>query len=204
MAINKEFKLLEESILSTLGIKYSGLRWCELGDQIYYGPPPCAAKKIYTKCGVLHTSIDINGLNGSIALDLDQPIPSNFIDSFDVVTNYGTTEHINNQYEVFKSIHNMCKCSGVILHGVPLIFNWAKHCRYYYTKDFFAQLAKLCNYSVVDLRILNSNSYLVPKNLVVSVYRKVDNSPFISKELFDSIPGIYDSKFINASGCKRG
>lgn len=187
--INNTFKAYEESILKKLGVDYSGLCWCELGNQVYSGKP---AKNMYVSKGVVHTSIDINGKLGALSLDLDNPVPKNLCDKFDVVTNYGTTEHVNNQYSVFRNIHSMCKRGGIMLHGVPVVGQWPKHCRYYYSDQFFMALSSLCAYTLVDLRILNAGAYEFPNNLVVCVLRKGSRS-FPPAETFLSIKGITDS-----------
>ena len=104
MAINNIFKTYEETILRRLNVTYSGLHWCELGNQRFGS---VAAKTVYQRKGVIHTSIDINGLDGAIPLDLDTPIPANMRQKFRVVTNYGTSEHVNNQYSAFKNVHDL-------------------------------------------------------------------------------------------------
>lgn len=197
MGIKNDFKKYEEDNLDLLNIDYDGLNWCELGNQDYYGEP---AKKMYELKGVNHTSIDINGKDESLPLDLDSPIPNNLKNKFNVVTNYGTSEHVNNQYELFKSIHMMCKRNGIMIHGVPLIGNWPKHCRYYYSKLFFEELSKLCDYQIADIRILDTGTYKLPKNLVVCVLIKKTGKFFISKEKFDTINDLKDSRNMSKTG----
>jgi len=197
MGINNDFLKYEEDNLNLLNIDYDGLNWCELGDQDYNGEP---AKKMYELKGVNHTSIDISGNGESIAIDLDLPVPNNLKNKFDVVTNYGTSEHVNNQYELFKNIHIMCKRNGIIIHGVPLIGNWPKHCRYYYSKLFFEELSKLCDYKISDLIILNSGLYGYPRNLVACVLIKKTGKFFISKDKFDNINDLIDSKNMTKTG----
>jgi hypothetical protein len=198
MGIKKFFITnFEEVFLHSLGKEYNGLIWCELGNQEFYGIP---AKKMYESKGVIHTSIDINGQDGAIPLNLDNPIPKNLENKFDVVTNYGTTEHINNQYEVFKNIHLMCKQNGLMIHGVPLIGNWPNHCRYYYSKLFFEQLLHYCNYLYVSIEILTTDYYKSPNNLVVAVLVKKENNLFISDLDFQKINGLQDSKNTRNTG----
>lgn len=198
MAIIKLFKEYEEGILKKLGLSYEGLMWCELGNQDFYDGNP--AKKYYQSKGVKHTSIDINGKDGALPINLDNDIPVTLQDKFDVITNYGTTEHVNNQYKVFKNIHVICKQNGVIIHGVPLIGHWPKHCRYYYSKLFFEELASLCNYQIVDLIILKKDHYKSPQNLVVNVSIKKENNMFIDENQFKQIKGIFDSKNLKNTG----
>jgi len=188
--INETFKKYEESILQKLKISYSGLDLCELGNQSYAGK---MAKQMYTAKGVKHTSIDINGLGGSLKLNLDSPLPKNLENKFSVVTNYGTSEHVNNQYSTFKNIHVVGKVGCIMIHGVPLIGHWLKHSRYYYSTQFFIELSIACNYRLVDFQILNTAHYSSPKNLVACVLRKDKNTPFISLKKFSSLSGLQDS-----------
>jgi hypothetical protein len=198
MGITKNFHDYEQDILKILRMKYDTLLWCELGNQSFYTGN--SAKKYYESKGVMHTSIDINGKDGALPIDLDNTVPSNLENKFDIITNYGTTEHINNQYQVFKNIHVMCKQNGIMIHAIPLIKNWPKHCRYYYSILFFQELSNYCNYQIIDLQILNKDYYKFPNNLVVSVLKKKEENNFITKDKFDQINGIQDSKNLKNTG----
>jgi hypothetical protein len=75
----------ERDSLNCAGLDYPGLAWCELGNQRIHRRP---ANKVYLARGVAkHVCIDLNGRDGSLALDLDQPIPAELQQQFDVVTN---------------------------------------------------------------------------------------------------------------------
>jgi hypothetical protein len=200
MAITLDVKRYEEKMLNTLNIKYTGLSWCELGNQIYYGPPRCVAKKLYVEMGVQHTSMDINGQDGALKIDLDQPIADEFLNKFDVITNYGTIEHVDNQYEAFRSVHRMCKCGGVVIHGFPLVGNWPKHCRYYYSKEFVANLVDSCDYKLIAFRSLTKGRYAFPKSVISCVLIKQNERDFLTEEEFAKLAGLTDSKFINRTG----
>lgn len=199
----------EQNILNRLGIKYEGLEWCELGNQTYYNAYTFTrvsrqnimpAKKMYVAKGVNHTSIDINGRSGAIKLNLDYPVPVCLINKFDVVTDYGTIEHIANQYSAFSNVHYMCKKNGIMLHVVPAIGNWKGHCSYYYSEQFFISLAKLCKYTLIDSTLFNTGFTKYPRNLVVSVLKKVDSLDFISKKVFFNISGVVNTDNISKTG----
>jgi hypothetical protein len=190
MGIIQSIKTYEENIILKLCGKYTGLYWCELGNQIYNKIP---AKKIYEKLGVKHTSIDLNERDGSLPLNLCNP-QTQLYNQFDVITNYGTSEHVNNQYGIFKNIHEMCKINGIMIHGVPLIKNWQNHCRYYYSIEFFLKLSQKCNYKIYDLKIYDKDYYVFPNNLVLCVYIKNDSNVFIQEDEFSLITGIVDNK----------
>ena len=188
MGITKQFKEYEEILFKKLKISYKNLTLCELGDQ-FYGS--ISAKLIYESLGVFHTSIDLNGRGGSLPLDLCEPVPIELENKFDVITNYGTSEHVNDQFNVFYNIHKMCKINGIMIHGLPCIGNWKNHCRYYYSQKVFNNLAKINNYDILELTTLTTEKYQFPKNLIVAVLRKTNNF-FIDNKKFNEIE-IYDS-----------
>jgi hypothetical protein len=188
MAIIESIRIYEERLLQSLNIEYNGLRLVELGNQTYNGKP---AKKLYEAKGVIHTSIDINGKDGALPLDLSHLITEPI--RCDLLTNYGTTEHVANQYECFNNIHNMVAVNGIMIHGVPFVNNWAKHGRYYFTPNFFTSLSVLCGYKIIDIQILNEGFYKFPKNLVLAVLQKNKDNEFIGEHEFGQIVGIIDS-----------
>lgn len=191
MGILRVIKNYEEDQLHELNINYKGLNWLELGNQDFEGKP---AKVVYQEQGVIHTSIDLNGSDEALPLDLSQPI--SLKKKFDVITNYGTSEHVNDQYECFKNIHNLSKKGGVIIHGVPLIGNWRKHGRYHYSEEFFSQLASACKYEIQSLQILDKDHYSSSKNLIIVTFVNKKGGSFISKEKFESLGGLLDSGYM--------
>ena len=170
MGITKLIDEYERSILRSLDIGYSGLKWCELGNQRTWNRK--SAKEMYVTRGVDHTSIDLNGQDGALKLDLEKKLPDNLVGKFDVVTNYGTVEHINNQTAVFFNVHELCKEDGIMFHGFPFVLNWPRHGRYYYAREFADSLAKVCNYNLVDVGLLDSEEYKYPRNLLMVTLRK--------------------------------
>lgn len=194
--INAIFNNYEADVLRRVGLSYSGLVMCELGNQWFFcgkGTVSQSAKVAYEGRGAQHTSIDINGRDGALPLDLDLPVPKDLENKFELITNYGTTEHVNNQYSVFKNIHVMGKPGCVMIHGVPFVGNWHKHGRYYYSRPFFKGLANLCGYTLIDLGVVKVARYKFPHNLLACVLRKEKATPFISAKKFSSIDGLVDS-----------
>lgn len=129
-----------------------------------------------------HVSIDITGLDGSLPYDLNNlDLPN--IGEFDLVTNFGTTEHIEpNQYEPFKNIHKFCKLNGVMIHEVPAVGGWNGHCKFYYDENFFLQLADENNYEIIELK---RNTYEVG-DLLFAALRKAGNDFKSSKSSLES------------------
>lgn len=95
---------------------YSDIKMLELGNQIFQDDTlireeslPHSAKEYYMNMGVEHTSIDLNGEDGALQIDLSKPIPEEYNNKFDIVTNFGTAEHVDNQFECWRNIHNSLK-----------------------------------------------------------------------------------------------
>ena len=113
---------------------------------------------IYKKISINNYScIDLNGLNNSLKLDLNEDLQSiNKIDKkFSLVTNFGTSEHCSNQFNFFKNSHELCKVNGYMIGIVP--FQKAlNHGFFNYQPIFFSELAKANNY---DLELFWSASY---------------------------------------------
>jgi hypothetical protein len=182
MISDKAFEF-EQKVLKKLGMKYLGLRICELGNQTARNT---SAKYIYGGWGALHVSIDINGSDGSLQLDLAKDIPTELNGIFDLVTNHGTLEHVDNQYMAFNNAHHLCKLNGVILHMMPLEGHWPLHSRYYYNTKIMSRMAEVCSYEVVDNMEFNNGWGWN----IASVFIKTQNT-FPPEKTFSNI-GIVD------------
>lgn len=70
---------------------------------------------------------------------------------WDIVTNFGTSEHIFNQSAFMNNCHNLVSEGGFLLHAVPTS-SGADHGFYNYHPTFFRSLATANNYSILDIR----------------------------------------------------
>jgi hypothetical protein len=190
MGIRAALVQFERESLDHCALDFPGLKWCELGNQRIGNKP---AKEAYLTYGVQdHVAIDLNGKDGAMPLNLDDPVPFMFAGQFDVITNYGTSEHVNDQYHLFKNAHDMCKVNGIIINIVPREGHWPGHCRYYYTELFKESLAEACDYELVHSALLDQGYYGPPKNLLAFTFRK-RREEFISRERFRQVEGLVDS-----------
>ena len=197
MGIRAPLMQFERQSLDLCNLEFPGLRWCELGNQRIDRKP---AKDVYLAHGVdAHIAIDLNGKDGAMPLNLDDPVPFVFREQFDVITNYGTSEHVNDQYNVFKNAHDMCKMNGIIINIVPREGHWPGHCRYFYTELFTTSLAEACGYELVLGNVIDHDMYQAPKNLVAFTYRKCQ-SEFISPEEFAKVDGLVDTGDTSRTG----
>ena len=150
MSILKEVVDLMDVACKNMNLTYSDIRICELGDQMmWHGCSFRTGKDYFVAKGVKeHISIDWNGKNGALKRDLANPV-NEWKGYFDMVTNHGTTEHVWNQYQVFRNIHNFCRPGGTMIHAVPIIGGWAKHCSFHYDTVFFDLLAECAGYKCI-------------------------------------------------------
>jgi hypothetical protein len=177
-------------------------RLCELGDQLLIdddGNVTGVAKDLYESLGFAHTSMDINGRHGAVPVDLERPVPPEFVGAFDIVTDYGTLEHVNGQYQAFRNVHLMCREGGVMIHHLPLAGTYPKHCRYYYTLEFMEGLARACGYDVILPDVLDDSDGQTVKKLVAVAFVKTAGD-FISEEEFDGLPGVTDTGDLTHTG----
>lgn len=66
------------------------------------------------------------------------------------MTNFGTGEHIKDQYDFFRNVHNLTRIGGAMVHVAPPVGGWQKHvCYYYYEKSFFRLLSRKIGYRIV-------------------------------------------------------
>lgn len=164
----------------------AGLRMAELGNQSLRKDVlgvQVPAKKFFEAMGIVHVSIDINGKDGALALDLRQPIARpDLLESFDVVTNFGTLEHVDRQYPAWLNTHRLAKTGGLFLHLLPRTGSWPGHCDIRYRDDFVPALAKACGYDVVKLY---NHDIDADHRLIAAVLRKT-GAAFPTEENFVS------------------
>jgi hypothetical protein len=103
-------------------------------------------------------SIDINGAYKSYKFDLNKDINDkyNFKETFDLVINNGTGEHVFNQYLLFLNLHNITKKGGLMLNILPFV-DWINHGFYNFNPIFFADLAASNSYKILKIALANRN-----------------------------------------------
>ena len=153
-------------------------------------------KEYFTNNGINHISINWNGNNGALKIDLTLPLDDKFCNFFDLVTNCGTTEHIELQYEVFKNLHNCAKVGCFFTNSVPLDTEQNievngtptnPHGLYEYHTKFFEGLCKLCDYKIININ--TDRATWAPNNqgYCNAIYKKINNNSFISKTEFEQL-----------------
>jgi len=195
MGYNKfNLKLIHDIIDNNNNVK----EFLELGNQYINNTELDIDERVgkiyFTKLGYNHTSIDWNGQDGAIKMDLTKDIDEEYIGKFDIVTNAGTTEHIRGQYTVFKNLHNFGKETCFYVNSLPLDTNQNQelynrrtnpHGLYEYNTKFFELLCESCNYEIIDINtdigVWGGNHFCN------ATYKKTKDSYFISQENFKEL-----------------
>lgn len=166
---------------------------CELGDQQFMSCSPFKefswTKEYFDNNGYEYLSIDLNGLGGSLVLDLDKPIiEKTLINKFDIVTNFGTLEHTLNLYQGLKNMHDLCTTDGFMFHVGPSPTFWKGHGNWYLDTDFYDKLGKLCDYEILEVFKRKLEVGGVDSVQTHCVFKKKKESVFCSIEDFNKLP----------------
>lgn len=143
------------------------------------------ARDLWNWLGFEYASIDIDGSPGSIPLDLNyDSIPGKHAGKYQLVTNFGTTEHVANQLNAFKIIHDLTAVGGVMIHHLPAQ-GMINHGLVNYNPKFFWMLARSNGYKWVymDFAVADT-SYPVPQNVADFV---VASEPAARKRMDQSV-----------------
>src|SRR5262245_49655545 len=96
-----------------------------------------------------YRSIDLTDPRADHAIDLNRPLPQD-IGRYDVVTNFGTTEHVFNIGQTFANIHNLLKVGGIQIHTLPA-YGYIDHGFYNIHPCVYVDMAGANAYDIVDL-----------------------------------------------------
>jgi SAM-dependent methyltransferase len=111
--------------------------------------PP--SRPFWRSIGFQYATIDLDTRHDAIPLDLNtDQVPERLRRQFDLVINTGTTEHVANQAQAFRIIHDLTRKGGVMFHEVPA-GSW-NHGLVNYTPKFFLLLHKQNDYQQVYMR----------------------------------------------------
>lgn len=152
------------------------------GSLEHLSPDAPPARDFYQWLGFEYSAIDIDGTPGSVPLDLNfDEAPATHRRSYHLVTNCGTTEHLANQLNAFKVIHDLCAVDGVMVHELPFQ-GYMNHGLINYNPKFFWMLARSNGYETILMDFsAGGMGYDVPDNILefVGKFARVTNrSPF--------------------------
>lgn len=145
--------ILPETAAMVMGIPLpAGFSVCELGDQMMSGgKAPTLAEPFYRGrgCG-RYVALDGNG-RGTFTVDLNDPLPALPLGGpFDLVTDFGTGEHIFDQAQVWRTLHALVAPGGLIAIDRPTQ-GYAAHCFYTITTGLIEDVADANGYDVRHL-----------------------------------------------------
>ena len=171
------------------------VRLLELGNQSIrknaqknYKINTTISKEYFLSLGCNHHSIDWNGLDGAIPLDLTLPLPiPKFMKYFDIVTDFGDMEHVRGfvdwmegvgHWNAWKNIHDMGKAGCLYVHTIPMVGSFSGHGSYHYTLEFFENLCRANDYRILFLKGVQCNPVTNNREYVFCSYIKTEDKPF--------------------------
>jgi SAM-dependent methyltransferase len=170
-------------------IPWYGLRMLELGNQHFHDNESHLmerdgshiVKAWFEKRGVEHVSIDTNGQDGALRRDICADLSD--LGQFDIVTNFGSSEHVDDQAKCWQAFDTLCRPGGVMVHAVPLIGHWPHHCRFRYSKGFFEELVRLNGYRKLHLSFDEHCGR--DRNLIFAAMMKRSKNAFFASPMID-------------------
>ena len=169
----------------------------ELGAQnlyLYEYPEQPYADVHYKRHGIDYTCIDLSGENKALQLNLGEHLPIDGL--FDLVTDFGTSEHIGSNgkhdfgsfYQCLKSKHDLLRVGGIMISENPKTGNWPFHGFNYYTTEFYEKLAEANGYEIHELGEHPAMGNERDGWNVFCMIQKSTGQPFMSKSAFKDLP----------------
>jgi len=114
---------------------------------------PLTAEQFHKGLGFTdYACIDADGNNGAHVFDLNLDLRDayGFTEKFDLVTNHGTSEHVFNQFQCFKNVHELLRVGGVALHVLPFE-GYLNHGYFNYQPSMFVDMAIANQYELLGM-----------------------------------------------------
>lgn len=123
-----------------------------------------------------YTSIDWNGKDGALALDCNEPL--HLPTTYDIVTNFGFSEHVSNQPAFWENNHEALKLGGIMCGVTPCPGDWPTHGILQPHIDFYWDLAAANDYWPEGIWINEARA----RRTVCYRMRKTSDRPFVMPE----------------------
>ncbi|MBO4223120.1 hypothetical protein [Bradyrhizobium neotropicale] len=142
------------SFLARYGVSPDDTSINQISNGSGYGPAGGANQsfigEVLEQAGLTYLSFDIAKGYRTRIFDLNtERIPDDLMSSFDTVLNFGTTEHVFDQLNAFRVIHDATKVGGYIVHDLPMS-GYVDHGYFCYTPRFLFDLSGHNEYEVID------------------------------------------------------
>jgi hypothetical protein len=145
-----------------------------------------ASQPFWESLGFTYNAVEYGGHRGVTSLDLNRDsVPFSLRSSYDLVVNAGTTEHVVNQDNAFRVIHDLTKVGGVMMHEVPA-GGMLTHGVVSYNPQFFWLLCRDNAYEVIDLTVAHAVDAPVSNDVLQSNARYARSPNAIQSRL--SVP----------------
>tara|TARA_B100002051_G_C16744901_1_gene646877 strand:- start:7061 stop:7948 length:888 start_codon:yes stop_codon:yes gene_type:complete len=141
--------------------------------------PRTSAKYLYELLSKVnfYKSIDLNGLYHSIKHDLNFPFTDQeYLNRFDLVTDFGSCEHVFNVAEAYKTMHKLTKVNGLMII-VQNLYNGNGY--FNFDEGFVRGIAASNSYDIINC------SYIIASNEKTSSGTFYEYHIPMSKKLFD-------------------
>jgi SAM-dependent methyltransferase len=179
MGIGKDSQALLANIATRLK---PGFSVCELGDQLIATKknPPGSPRKFergpaepfYRSLGCgEYVTIDANG-NATILADLNLPLDP-MPGPFDLVTNWGTTEHVFDFAQCWETLHDLTRAGGFLVFEQPSQ-GYLDHGLYCPQPTLFRDIARHNGYEIAHFDTPKTDRGM----LVRAAFRKLLDQPF--------------------------
>jgi len=174
--------MIPERYLQTIGPLTGISSMLELGNKRGTGGKADTYKAYFEKRCLRHVSVDWNGHDGALALDLRKPLN---LGTFDMVTNIGTSEHVDDQFPCWR---NMVEAADLVLVCItPYPADWPGHGLFYPWPSFYVELARDNGFVVESMMVDGEPG----RRMVFARMRRVDRpGPFVmpSADLLTAAP----------------
>ena len=110
-----------------------------------------SARALFERLGMKYWCVDASGEHGALRWDLnfDECTPEHK-GRYQLVTNHGTTEHLLNQLNSFKMVHDLTAKDGMIMHALPFL-SYLDHGYFNYQPNLFIDLARSNGYDLLGM-----------------------------------------------------
>ena len=126
------------------------------------------SRAFWESLGLSYISVEYDGRGDSVPFNLNSDtVPPDLRAAVDLVVNAGTTEHVINQENAFRSIHDFTKPGGVMMHEVPG-GGLPTHGLVGYNAQFFWLLCRENQYEVLDLTVQHLRTATINADVIGS------------------------------------
>jgi hypothetical protein len=124
----------------------------------------------YVDQGCEYTSLDWNGRDGALPLDLQKTIdPTSIGGPFDLVTNFGTTEHVEDQEKCWENVHGFVALGGRFVNHTPHPNCHEYHGFWYPSVEWFEEFASTNGYEIEYLGVVRNSWKIIHASMTKKV-----------------------------------